>query len=74
MQCHKGDFSMHLQHTLALRLEKTSHKHTYIILTPLNPTFYVVKLEFTRVYIIFLISAKKHRLWILVRTASPRQF
>ena len=40
-----------------------SRKHAYIILTPLNPTFLIVKLGFTRVYIIFLISAEKHRLW-----------
>ena len=41
-----------------------SQKHTYIILTPLNPLkphFYVVKLAFTGVYIIFLISAQKRR-------------
>ena len=36
---------------------------------PLKPHFYVVKLGFTGVYIIFLISAQKHRLWVLVRTA-----
>ena len=41
---------------------------------PLKPHFYIVKLGFTGVYIIFLISAQKHRLWILVRTASPRWF
>ena len=35
----------------------TSRKHTYIILTLLKPHFYIVKLEFTGVYIIFLISA-----------------
>ena len=35
---------------------------------PLKPHFYIVKLEFTGVYIIFLISAQKHRLWVLVRT------
>ena len=40
---------------------------------PLKPHFYIVKLGFTRVYIIFLISDKK-RLWVLVRTASPRRF
>ena len=28
----------------------------------------------TGVYIIFLISAQKHRLWVLVRTASSRRF
>ena len=41
---------------------------------PLQPHFYVVKLGFTGVYIIFLISAQKHRLWVLVRTASARRF
>ena len=35
---------------------------------PLKPHFYTVKLEFTGVYIIFLISAQKHTLWVLVRT------
>ena len=40
----------------------------------LQPHFYVVKLGFTGVYIIFLISAQKHRLWVLVRTASARRF
>ena len=33
---------------------------------PLKPHFYIVKLGFTGVYTISLISAKKHRLWILV--------
>ena len=41
---------------------------------PLKPHFYIVKLGLTGVYIIFLISAQKHRLWVLVRTASSRQF
>ena len=36
----------------------------------LKPHFYIVKLGFTGVYIIFVISAQKHRLWVLVRTAS----
>ena len=34
---------------------------------PLKPHFYIVKLGFTGVYIIFLISAQKHRLWVFVR-------
>ena len=38
---------------------------------PLKPHFYIVKLGFTGVCIIFLISAQNHRLWVLVRTASP---
>ena len=41
---------------------------------PLKPHFYTVKLGITGVYIIFLISAQKHRLWVLVRTASTRRF
>ena len=57
---------------------------------PLKPHFYSVKLGFTGVYIIFpisaqnidcgnslepfLIYAQKHRLWVLVRTASTRRF
>ena len=40
---------------------------------PLKPHFYIVKLGFTGVYIIFLISAQKHRLWILVRTTGERR-
>ena len=49
----------------------SSWKHAYIILTPLKPHFYIVRLGFTGVYFIFLIFAQKHRLWVLVRTASP---
>ena len=41
---------------------------------PLKPHFYIVKLGFTGVYIIFLNFALKHTLWVLVRTASPRLF
>ena len=40
----------------------------------IKPHYYIVKLGFTGVYIIFLISSQKHRLWVLVRTASVRQF
>ena len=41
---------------------------------PLKPHFYIVKLGFTGVYTIFLISVQKYRLWVLVRTALLRQF
>ena len=41
---------------------------------PLKPHFYILKLGFTGVYIIFLISAQKHRLWVLVRTAYLKIF
>ena len=37
---------------------------------PLKPHFYIVKLGFTGLYIIFLISAKKHRLWVPRRGGS----
>ena len=40
---------------------------------PLKLHFYKVKLGFTGVYIIFLISARKHSFWVLVRTALPRR-
>ena len=49
--------------TTETEIGPSSRKHTYIILTPLKPHFYIVKLGFTWVYIIFLISAQKHRLW-----------
>ena len=52
----------------------TSREHAYIRLTPLNLTFYIVKLGFTGGIHYFLISTQKHRLWVLVRTASPRRF
>ena len=41
---------------------------------PLKPYIYIEKLGFTEVYSIFLISAQKHRLWVLVRNTSPRRF
>ena len=47
-----------------------SRKHAYIMLTPLKPHFYIVKLGFTGVYIVFLISAQKHRLWACVTGGS----
>ena len=47
--------------SIVLKSWMASRKHAYIILTPLKPHFYIVKLGFTRVYIIFLISAQKHR-------------
>ena len=37
-----------------------SRKHAYIMLTSLNPNFYVAKFGFTGVYIIFNIAAQKH--------------
>ena len=41
---------------------------------PLKPPFYIVKLGFTGIYIIFLISAQIHRLRVFLRTASRGGF
>ena len=41
-------------------------------LDPCKPHFYIVKLGFTGVYIIFLIFALKHTLLVLVRTDVRR--
>ena len=41
---------------------------------PHKPYFYIVKLGFTEVFIIFLTSAQIHRLWVLVRTALVMRF
>ena len=43
---------------LFLKFVRPSRKHACIMLTPLKPHFYTVKLGFTGVYIIVLISAK----------------
>ena len=40
---------------------------------PIKPHFYKVKLGFTGVYIIFLISAQNRKLWVLVRTAFAKE-
>ena len=39
---------------------------------PVKPHFYTVKMGFTRGIHYFLISAQKHRFWVLIRTASPK--
>ena len=54
------------KHNLSFTITKTCPYN----FDPLKPHFYIVKLGFTEVYIIFLISAQKQRLWVLVRTAS----
>ena len=41
---------------------------------PLKPHFYIVKLGYAGVYLLFLFFAPKHRLWVRVRTASARRF
>ena len=50
-----------------------SGKHVRAIYTPFNPLLYS-KTGVCRGIPIFLIFAPKHRLWVLVRTASSRRF
>ena len=53
----------------------TKHQKTRLYsFDPFKPNFYTVKLGFTGVSINFLVSAQKHRMWVLVSTASPRRF
>ena len=67
--------SIELPATFSCRHNMTDITKTYLYnFDPLEPHFYIVKLGFTGVYIIFLIFARKHRLWLLVRTASTRRF
>ena len=49
----------------------TSCYHAHVLKTiSIKPTLIIVKLGFIGVCIIFLFFALKHRVWILVRTAS----
>ena len=67
------------QRAIACVDKKAKIVHQDIMITslynfdPIKPHFYIVKLGFTGVYIIFLISAQKHILLVFVRTASVRQ-
>ena len=58
--------------TISVRF--ASGKHVRAINTPLNPTFIYKKTGICRDIPIFFIFATKHRLWVLVRTASARRF
>ena len=53
-----------------LHIKKTCPCNVY----PLKPHFYIEKLGYAGVYQFFFIFAPKHRLWVLVRTASARRF
>ena len=55
--------------SIGVKLIRSSCKQVRVMYTRLHPTFIIVKLGFTGVFI-FLIFALKHRLWVLVRTAS----
>ena len=53
-----------MQNANITRRETSITKTCLYNFDPLKPHFYIVKLGFTGVYIIFLISAQKHRLWL----------
>ena len=67
-------FSKNITAQIVIKLIKNFTKTCLYIVDPLKTHFYIVKLGFTGVYIIFLILLKNHRLWVLVRTVLPRQF
>ena len=67
---HKGQFMWFPVCLFAYQSPSEITKTLLYHFDPLKPHFYRV----TRVYIIFLISAQKHRLMVLIRTASPRRF
>ena len=51
-----------------------SRKHVRVVYTPVNPTFISKKKTgVCRGISTFLIFAPKHRLWVHVRTASPKK-
>ena len=50
---------------LNLQVHTITKTHLYSF-DPLKPHFYIGKLGFTGIYIIFLITVQKHRLWVLV--------
>ena len=66
----KGEMSADMTYLDCLFITKT---HLYNF-DPIKLHFHLVKLGFTKIYTIFLISAQKHRLWLLVRNASPMRF
>ena len=64
--------SQRVQRWYSGHMQTAHHENMPICLynfDPNKPHFYILKLGFTGVYFIFLIFARKHRLWILVRTA-----
>ena len=56
------------QFASTVSLRKHAYSNIFKILQPKKEKFQVKKSD------IFHISAQKHRLWVLVRTASPRRF
>ena len=59
--------------SLVKRADSLNHRICLYNFEPFKPHFYIVKLG-SGVHIILLIVAQKHRIWVLVRTASARRF
>ena len=62
-------FVIKAKFTILLHVVKYHHEHTPKYFDPLKLYFYIVhvKLGFTGLYIIILISDQKHRLWVSTR-------
>ena len=60
-------FVQNLDKALLIYVITKTHLYNF---DPNKPHFYIVKMGFTGVYIIFNISARKHRLWVLVGLMS----
>ena len=68
--CFKSSLGVHVINNKQLQpvlfflavIPRSSHRHANIILTPLKPHFYIVKMGFTGVYFIFLNFAQKRKL------------
>ena len=58
-------------HEIFWKLPRHISKTSLYNFDPLKPHFYIVKLGFTASTLFFSYFCSKHRLWILVRTASP---
>ena len=74
LEPHKTNIPVSVNSPASVPWKKFITKTCLYNIDPLKPHFYIVKLRFTGVCIIFLIPAQKHRLWVLVRTASSRRF
>ena len=70
----KGDISQNNYTEQKETIHVSSGKHVLEMYTPVNPTFIWKKTGVCGGIPIFLIFAPKHRLWVLVRTASARRF
>ena len=59
---------------LSSPVRHSSRKHAYINLTPLTPLLYRKTGVYRGIHYFFLFLCSKHRLWVPVRTTSPRRF